>query len=489
MNILLVSPATPATFWSFKHVLRFISRKAAFPPLGLLTVAAMLPRDWSLRVVDLNVGRLTDADLAWADYVMISAMIVQESSAREVIARCARSGKTLIGGGPLFTTGYDRFPDLRHVVLGEAEPLMPELVADLTAGRLRPIYRTDDRPDLTRTPVPRWDLVRLHDYAVMPIQFSRGCPFDCEFCDIIVMNGRIPRVKEPVQVIRELDTLVAAGWTGPVFIVDDNFIGNQLKARRLLQALVEWRERTGLSTAFTTEASLNIADHPDLLDLMVRAGFRKVFIGIETPVEESLVDCRKVQNTRRDLVAAVRAVQNSGLEVMGGFIVGFDTDRNDVFEQQNRFIQQSGIVTAMVGLLTALPGTRLFERLKAEGRIIRDCTGNNLDGVLNFVPRLDRDMLVQGYRALVQHLYQPRVYYARILNFLREFRPRRGAVWTWNDLLALARAMAVMGLFSRGRRAYWAFMARVILRYPKAFVDAMNLAIVGHHFRRVAATL
>ncbi|HOQ85157.1 MAG TPA: B12-binding domain-containing radical SAM protein [Phycisphaerae bacterium] len=489
MRVLLVSPATPDTFWSFKHALPFIAKRASFPPLGLLTVAAMLPRDWELKLVDLNARRLHDKDIAWADYVMISAMLVQEASAREVVARCRTLGKPVIAGGPLFTTGYERFPEVQHFVLGEAESLMPELVADMLAGRVQRLYRSPQRPDITCTPIPRWDLIRMQDYALMPIQFSRGCPFNCEFCDIIVMNGRVPRVKTTEQMIRELDSLVAAGWRGSIFIVDDNFIGNRVKARQLLEAIIQYREKKNVPLVFTTEASLNIVDHPELLELMARAGFRKIFVGIETPAEESLLECAKVQNTRRDLVAAVRTIQKAGIEVMGGFIVGFDSDTPSIFERQKEFIQQSGIVTAMVGLLTALPDTRLWQRLQAEGRILRESTGNNLECVLNFVPRLDRDVLVQGYRTLVKHLYQPRVYYDRALCFLREYKPRNATFWTWREVMAVIKAMWVMGLWSRGRRAYWAFLGRVLIRHPRAFADAMTLAIVGYHFRRVAATI
>ncbi len=489
MHVLLVSPATPDTFWSFKHVLRFISRKASFPPLGLLTVAAMLPAEWKLRLVDLNVRKLKDADIDWADYVMISGMIVHEQSAREVVVRCRERGRTVIAGGPLFTTGHDRFPEIEHFVLGECELLIDQLVADMVAGHVAAFYQNDERPDITRTPAPRWDLIRLNDYVSMPVQFSRGCPFNCEFCDIIVMNGRIPRVKSPKQMIGELKGLHAAGWKGSVFIVDDNFIGNRNEARKLLEAIIEWRAHEKVSFAFLTEASLNLADHPELLDLMVRAGFRKVFVGIETPVEESLIECAKVQNMHRDMVGAVHTIQNKGIEVMGGFIVGFDSDGPAVFEQQQQFIQQSGIVTAMVGLLTALPGTRLFQRLQAEGRLIREATGNNLDGVLNFVPRLDRDMLVQGYGNLVKRLYQPKLYYARILRCLQEYRPQSSSFWTWHEAMAVVKSMWVMGMWNRGRRAYWAFVGRVLIRHPRAFADAMTMAIVGYHFRRVASTL
>lgn len=459
------------------------------PPLGLLTIAAMLPREWQLRLVDLNTRSLSDADIDWADYVMVSAMIVQEASVRDVIARCIAKNKEVIAGGPLFTTGHQRFPEVQHFVLGEAEALMPELVADMTAGSIKHFYQSDERPDITQTPVPRWDLVRLKDYAVMPIQFSRGCPFNCEFCDIIVMNGRVPRVKTTEQMIRELESLVAAGWKGSVFIVDDNFIGNRARARTLLEAIIEWRKHNTTPIIFTTEASLNLVEYPDLLDLMARAGFRKVFVGIETPVEESLLECAKIQNTHRDLVAAVRTIQNHGIEVMGGFIVGFDSDGPSIFEQQLKFIQQSGIVTAMVGMLTALPGTRLWQRLQAEGRLLRESTGNNFEGVLNFVPRLDRDTLLQGYRSLVRNLYQPRNYYDRILCCLREFKPRTSGMVTWQDIMAVFKSMWVMGLANRGRRAYWSFVGRVLISHPRAFADAMTMAIVGYHFRRVASTI
>ncbi len=490
MKILLVSAATPDTFWSYRHVLPFVSKKAVFPPLGLLTVAAMLPRDWDLKVVDLNVTSLKDEDIDWADYVFISAMIVQVDSAQRVIARCRSRNRTVIAGGPLFTTGHDRFPDVRHFVLGEAENLMPTLVADLVSGDLKQFYRSDQWPDVTRTPVPRWDLVKLKQYALMPLQFSRGCPFNCEFCDVIVMNGRTPRLKTPQQMIRELDSLVDAGWRDPVFIVDDNFIGNKAKVKVLLEDLIAWRERRGFGIQFTTEASLNVADDPELLQLMVQAGFKKVFIGIETPQEESLLECAKLQNAKRDMLAAVKTIQRAGIEVMGGFIVGFDSDEPNIFERQIRFVQESGVVTAMVGLLTALPGTRLFSRLQEEGRILRDTTGNNMDGVLNFVPKLDRETLVEGYRSLVKRLYAPDAYYRRILTFLREYRPSGPKYHlNWGDVKAFIKSLWVIGLRTPGRREYWKFFVNALIFHRRAFGEAMSLAIFGYHYRRIAATL
>lgn len=490
LRILLVSPSTPDTFWSYKHVLHFISKKAAFPPLGLLTVAAMLPREWNLRLVDLNAGRLTDEQIDWADYVLISAMLVQAESARKIIARCNEKGKTIIAGGPLFTTGHEQFPEVKHFVLGEAENLMPALIADMTSGDLKQFYRCEERPDLTHTPVPRWDLIQLKQYATMPVQFSRGCPFNCEFCDIIIMNGRVPRTKTPAQMIRELESLVDAGWKAPVFIVDDNFIGNKVKVKEFLRELIAWNRRRGVAMQFTTEASLNVADDPELLALMVEAGFKKLFVGIETPQEEGLLECAKAQNTQRDLLASVKTIQKAGMEVMGGFIIGFDSDKPSIFEQQIKFIQEAGVVTAMVGLLQALPGTQLFSRLQREGRLLSHPSGNNMTTTLNFVPKLDRELLVEGYRSLVKQLYSPSMYYRRIREFLSEYRPQGPRFHTsWSDIKAFLRSLWIMGVWHRGRREYWKFLSQSALFHRRAFAEAMSLAIIGHHFRRVALSL
>ena len=490
MNILLVSPATPTSFWSYKHVLPLISRKAAFPPLGLLTVAAMLPDEWNLRLVDLDVSRLKNADIDWADYVLISAMIVQADSSGQVIRRCGAKGKTVIAGGPLFTTGHKRFPEIQHFVLGEAENIMPALIEDMRSGRLKPIYHDPAKPDITTTPVPRWDLVNLRDYASMSVQFSRGCPFNCEFCDIIVMYGRRPRAKTPEQVIHELDHLVDLGWKDSIFIVDDNFIGHKAKAKQLLRRLVSWRRERSVTLSFSTEVSLNVVDDPELLDLMVLAGFKQLFVGIETVQESSLVECAKVQNTQRDLLAAVKTIQNAGIEVMGGFIVGFDNDDAGVFEQMREFIQESGVVTAMVGLLNALPQTRLYARLEQEGRILQETTGNNLDAILNFVPKLDRDFLLEGYRSLMQRLYAPKSYYQRALTFLREYLPQgQRHRYSRTEVLAFIKSLWVMGVWTRGRREYWKYFVKSLLFHRRKFGEAMRLAILGLHFRKVAATV
>jgi radical SAM superfamily enzyme YgiQ (UPF0313 family) len=487
MRILLVYPQTPDTFWSFKHVLRFISKRAAFPPLGLLTVAAMLPRDWDVRLVDTNVKRLKNKDLLWADYVMISAMIVHRGSVREIVERCRKLSKTIIAGGPLFTTGHASFPHIPHFVLGEAEDIMPRLVEDLKAGTLRRYYQSPARPDITRTPVPRWDLVDLRHYATRAVQFSRGCPFDCEFCDIVVMNGRVPRTKTPAQLVEELETLRRRGWKDMVFIVDDNFIGNKTLTKALLREMIPWRGRVRADMGFLTEASVNLADDTELCELMVQAGFKKVFLGIETPSVESLEECRKLQNRRRDLVATVKILQRFGFEVMGGFIIGFDHDPRDIFKRQFEFIQRTGVVTAMVGLLTALPETRLHQRLKREGRLEGETTGNNTDAVLNFKPKLNREFLVSGYRNLMKRLYEPRTYYQRIQIFLKDHRPSGPHLrLSWSDCQAFLKSFWLLGIWYRGRVPYWRFFWSTLLRRPRQFRHAIELAIIGHHFRRVA---
>jgi radical SAM superfamily enzyme YgiQ (UPF0313 family) len=490
MNILLISPETPDTFWSFKHAIRFVSRKASMAPLGLLTVAAMLPPEWQLKLVDLNVERLKDEDLRRADYVLLGAMIVQRDSVREILKRCHALQKTVIAGGPLFTTGHEAFPEIKHFVLGEAEDVMSQVVADMESGKLRAMYRAPHRPDIKFTPTPRWDLINFRNYVTMSVQFSRGCPFDCEFCDIIVMNGRVPRQKTPAQLIAELDGLRARGWKDMVFIVDDNFIGNKARTKALLHALIEWRQRTRTSIGFLTEASVNLADDPELCALMVQAGFTKVFVGIETPSVESLAECHKVQNGNRDLVASVKTLQRAGLEVMGGFIVGFDSDQHDIFKRQFEFIQRSGVATAMVGLLTALPQTRLWHRLKAEGRLQAESSGNNTDSEMNFQPKLNRDFLQSGYRELVKKLYEPGNYYQRVRTFLKSHRPsgphRRVSR---ADLIAFVKSFWVLGVWHRGRIGYWRLFVGTLIRRPRQFPEAIELAILGYHFRRVAKSM
>ncbi len=488
LRILLVYPEFPDTFWSFKHALRFIRKRAVSPPLGLLTVAAMLPSEWEKRLVDLNVTSLAQEDLAWADYVFVSAMIVQRDSARALIARCKEAGVKVVAGGPLFTMEHERFPDVDHFVLNEAELTLPPFLADLVDGCAQQIYTTTEYPDIQQTPVPLWRLVNFKQYDTISIQFSRGCPFNCDFCNVTALLGHRPRTKTAAQIIAELDNLYALGWRKSVFFVDDNFIGNkkQLKSE-VLPALIEWRKgKIGLP--FNTEVSVNLADDEELMRLMAEAGFDTVFVGIETPNEDSLIECSKTQNKGRNLVENVKRLQRAGLQVQGGFIVGFDHDTPSIFQQQIDFIQKSGIVTAMVGLLQAPPGTRLYERLKQEGRLLTEMSGDNVDGSTNIIPKMGLDTLQKGSRDILDRIYAPQLYYARVLTVLREYQPPkiRGPLEP-QYILALGRSIYQLGIRGVERTHYWKLFFWALVRRPRLFPLAITLAIYGFHFRQVAA--
>ncbi|MFQ6037029.1 MAG: B12-binding domain-containing radical SAM protein [Candidatus Aminicenantales bacterium] len=488
MRILLVYPEYPDTFWSFKHALKFISKKASFPPLGLLTVAAMLPAGWELKLVDMNVCSLADDDLRWADFVFLSAMTVQKASARKVIRRCGALGVPVVAGGPLFSTAHEDFPEVDHFVLNEAELTLPPFLDDLKKGRPGRVYASADWPDITRTPAPRWDLVDMKKYATMSIQYSRGCPYNCEFCDIIVLNGHTPRTKKGTQLLAELEGLYRRGWRGGVFFVDDNFIGNRKKLKtEILPSLIGWMQGKRFPFHFLTEASINLADDPDLMDMMVEAGFRRVFIGIETPDEASLSECNKLLNTNRDLVACVRKIQKHGLEVQGGFIVGFDSDTPSIFERQIRFIQKSGIVTAMVGLLNAPRGTRLYQRLKEEGRLLREITGCNTDFSLNFIPRMNRETLIRGYQRILDTIYRPKHYYRRVQTFLENYHPgkiKEKVSFKACYILAFLKSVWVLGIKGRERFHFWRLLLWTLFRRPRLFGISVSFAIFGFHFRK-----
>jgi radical SAM superfamily enzyme YgiQ (UPF0313 family) len=489
MKILFVYPKVAETFWSFKHALRVISRKAAFPPLGALTVAAMLPRRWEKRLVDLNVRDVSDTEILWADYVFVSAMIAQRESTRSLVDRCRGLGAKTVGGGPLFHSFSEDFQDVDHLVMDEAEAVMPSFVSDLEAGTLRPSYQSADRPALDGTPLPLWDLINLKDYATMSIQYSRGCPFNCEFCDIIVMNGRVQRTKTEEQMLAELDALYERGWRGPVFIVDDNFIGMKKRVKSLLRAIIGWQNARRRPVTFFTEASVDLAEDSELVDLMTEAGFNRVFIGLETPSTESLKECGKSQNLRRGLSESVGMIQNRGLAVMGGFIIGFDNDPPDIFQRQVSFIQNNGIVPAMIGLLTAMPGTRLYKRLEREGRLLFKSSGNNTDveGSLNFIPVMDRKTILDGYKWVMNTIYSPEMYYRRILAFLRQYRPRAGNPLADRDFSTFLRSLWYLGVMDQrsSRGYYWKLLREGLSKYHQSFVDAVTMAIYGYHFRRM----
>jgi radical SAM superfamily enzyme YgiQ (UPF0313 family) len=486
MNVLLVYPEFPDTFWSFKHALKFIRKRASLPPLGLLTVAAMLPPEWSKRLVDVNVTRLSAEDLAWADYVFISGMVVQRESAHHIIARCQEAGVKVVAGGPLFTSEYEQFEGVDHFVLNEAEVTLPPFLADLERGCARKVYTTSDFADIQKTPAPLWELADLGRYATMSIQYSRGCPYNCDFCNVTVLFGRRPRTKSARQLIAELDSLYERGWRGHVFFVDDNLIGNKRHLKtEMLPALIEW-QKGKKQIGFGTEVSINLADDEELMQMMVEAGFDVVFIGIETPDEDSLAECSKHQNKNRDLIESVKRIQRAGLQVQGGFIVGFDNDTPTIFQRQIDFIQTSGIVSAMVGLLQAPPGTRLYERLKQEGRLLDQLSGDNVDGTTNIIPTMNLETLREGYLHLLQYIYSPEHYYQRVQTFLREYKPPKiKSPLEFEYILAFLRSIYRLGILGEERSHYWKLLFWTLFRRPKLFSLAVTFAIYGYHFRRV----
>ncbi len=488
MKILLVYPQYPDTFWSFKHALKFISKKAAFPPLGLLTVAAMLPEEWEKKLIDMNTTSLTDKDIKWADYIFISAMAVQIDSVRTAINKCRNLGARIVAGGPLFTMQHEEFDGVDHFVLNEAEITLPPFLEDLKNGCAKHIYTSGEYPNMDMIPIPSWELTDKKRYSSMSIQYSRGCPFDCEFCDIVVLNGHKPRTKGKDHLLRELDALYNLGWRSSVFIVDDNFIGNKRKLKaEILPAIIEWMKTKKHPFSLFTEASINLADDDELLRLMVEAGFDTVFVGIESPNEESLTECGKSQNRKRDMVTSVKKLQNYGLQVHGGFIVGFDNDPTSIFEHQINFIQKSGIVTAMVGLLNAPPGTKLYRRLKGENRLLKNFSGDNTDCSMNFIPKMNYESLINGYQKILDNIYAPKQYYERIKTFLREYKPRQGKTNNprFIHIRAFAKSMWFIGLKEKGRRYYWRLLAWTLVRRPRSFPLSVTLAIYGFHFRKV----
>jgi radical SAM superfamily enzyme YgiQ (UPF0313 family) len=492
MKILLVFPEIPTTFWSFHNALKFISKKSSEPPLGLLTLAAMLPKSWEKRLVDMNVTTLLDEQIQWADYIFLTGMNVQRESFKKVVVRCNNLGTPVVAGGPMVSTEGDVFEGVDHYIMNEAEISLPQFLSDLQAGSAKHVYSSKEFLSLSCTPLPLWDLLEMQKYASMSIQYSRGCPFDCEFCSITVLNGHKPRTKDTTQLLKELDSLYHQGWRGRVFIVDDNFIGNKRKLKEeLLPALIKWQIDLDYPFHFMTEASINLADDDRLLSLMSKAGFNAAFIGIETVNSESLTECGKSQNKNRDLVKAVKKLQQKGFIVSGGFIVGFDNDPRNIFEQQIDFIQKSGIVTAMVGLLSAIPGTRLFNRLKSEKRILSDFEGNNMDGSLNFIPKMNSQILINGYKSILMTIYSHEKYYKRIKTFLKEYNPTfyKKSIPSKNEIAAFMRSMWILGIVEKGRRHFWSLIITSIIKYPSKFSLAVTMAIYGFHFRRVIETV
>jgi radical SAM superfamily enzyme YgiQ (UPF0313 family) len=495
-RVLLVWPGFPDSFWSFQQMLGMTGHRAVMPPLGLLTVAALCPPGWRLRLVDESVAPLRDSDLAWADLVMVSAMHVQKERVREVLLQARARGRRTLVGGPYASSQPDVLLEMAdHVVVGEPDEGFGGIAADLEAGSARRLYRVEQKPDVTRTPVPRFDLLDTRRYASMAIQFSRGCPFECDFCDIITLYGRRPRTKAPQQVIAELDALYELGWRGEVFLVDDNFIGNRQRALDLARALALWQRIRGFPFIFYTEASIDLAQRPELVDAMVEANFSFVFVGIETPSHQALAASKKHQNLREDMLRALHFLLSRGLWVTGGFIVGFDADGEDIFEQQVRFIDEAAIPWAMIGMLQAPPTTPLFDRMLSEGRLHVESPATSNFSLPNFRTKLPLPVLLRGYRDTLARLYEPRAFYDRGFRSLWRWKPRpqlNPRLPVWRKAAIVFRSAWRQGVLAPYRAAYWQFLVRLLrfwLRNPAKLWLGYTVLLSGHHFLGYASAV
>jgi radical SAM superfamily enzyme YgiQ (UPF0313 family) len=490
VKVLMVWPSFPPSFWGFEGVLQMIPERAMTPPLGLITVAALCPATWEIRLIDHAFQELRDEDLKWADLVMVSAMHAQRADALDVLRRARDLGRRTFVGGPWASTDPDavlRVAD--HVMVGEAEEAFPGIAAALENGTAHALYRIVDKPDMTRSPVPRFDLLHRDKYTSMPIQFSRGCPFQCEFCDIITIYGRRPRAKTPTQVIRELDVLRRLGWRNEVFIVDDNFIGNHAQALQLSRELIEWQKLHQQPFSFYTEASIDLASRTELMEAMVEANFMYVFIGIETPSAEALKESRKFQNLRKNNVEQVRIIQEKGLWVLAGFIVGFDSDDETIFARQLDFIDQTAIAWAMAGILMAPPTTALFDRMKREGRLIEDSQSIMQFGLPNFRTVLPLPILLRGLCTLLEGLYRPDAFFERAYNSLKVWQPKATQkppyLGMYYNVRVLWASIWRQGICSGYRRSYWRFLYRMVSscrRSPAKLWLGFTVLLSAHHF-------
>ena len=488
MKVLLVNPKFPDTYWSFRHALPFEGKRSVFPPLGLLTVSGLLPRSYERRLVDLEIEPLKTSQIDWADMIFITGMLAQKKSLHEIVERCRKRGKRIVLGGPYVTSTIEELPYADHIFQGEAETTLPQFFEDLERGTAKRTYKAPERPPMSLAPLADFGLVNMKKYSCMSVQYSRGCPFSCEFCDIIEIYGRIPRTKSNQQIIAEFNELKRLGWRGPLFIVDDNFIGNKKNVRLLLPALIDWQKKNGYPFSLLTEASVNLADDDDLLSAMKEAGFRRVFLGIETPVEESLKEAQKSQN-RGNLLESVRRIQSHGMEVMAGFIVGFDNDPEDIFERQIEFIRESAIPMAMVGMLNALPDTQLWKRLEKEGRLLgADATGNNTIATVNFIPKMDVETLVAGYQRIMRTIYKPSEYYRRALDSLQRVPQDIPEAHQYHGLKAVKAFLRIafkLGVLDAERREFWRFFLEAARTHHDRMTELLRHAAMAYHFRKL----
>jgi len=489
MRILFVYPEYPDTFFSFSHALRFVGKRAAVSPLGPITISAMLPSTWQKRLVDLNVEKLNDADLEWADCVAISAMYVQKDSVKDIVARSQSRELMLIAGGPLFNREYQQYPEIDHFILGEGEISFRHFLKDLEMGdELQKVYEPQGYANLDHRVLPDYQLLDLKSYASINIQFSRGCPFDCDFCEIPSLLGHQVRIKKTQDILDEFQKIYELGWRGSVSVVDDNFIGNKkIVKEELLPAIRDWMRERKYPFVFNVQTSLDLADDPELIRLMVEAGINSTFIGIESPAEEAIREGNKIQNRNKNMLECVRRVQSNGMMVSGGFILGFDYDPPDIFQQQISFIQQSGIVWAMVGLLNAPKGTHLYERLEKEKRLTTEATGSNTDYSMNFIPKMAETTLIEGYQMITKSIYAPKAYYTRVRQLFSRYQPHPDIKLHFDSyyLWGFIKSFIYLGIWDSGRGEYWKFIVWTLVHYPGRFYDAVMFTLTGYHFRRI----
>ena len=494
MNILLVYPRFSETFWSFRHLLQFIGKKAVFPPLGLITVAAMLPPLWEKKLVDLNIcDKLADKDIKWADYVFIGVMTPQSDSAEKVVQRCNEIGTPVVIGGPILEAGCDKFPTADHILIGEAEETIPRFLDDLENNKKQRVYRPQKFTDILTSPIPLWGLIDRKAYASTLVQYGRGCPFNCTFCNVAAISGRRMRTKSPQQFIAEIDELYNSGIRGGIMVADDNLIGNKVEVKKMLPMLIEWQEGHNFPFEFTAEVDVTLAGDEYLMKTMARAGFRKLFLGLETPNRSSLIECNKLQNTRIDMAVCVKILQEHGFIPMSGFIVGFDADDPENFATQMiDFIQSTGIVIAMVGVLKAWEGTSLYKKLHDEGRIIPMAWSNNTDCYPNFIPKMPVETLVQGYKK-IWDIYTPRKYYETICVFLRAHKGERVTKMRLSkeDIRAFLMSVLYIGLLGGIKTSYyyWKTLWFACRHNLQLFPEAVAFQIRGWHFRKLRAII
>jgi len=438
--------------------------------------------------VDINIAQLRTIDIQWADYVFISAMYIQKESVAKVIGECKNLNKKIVAGGPLFTQEYDNYPEIDHFILNEAEITLPFFLNDLSIGNPQKLYKTSEYADISLTPAPDYQLLDMRKYANMNLQVSRGCPYACDFCEITALLGHKVRMKSTGQVLEELEVLYSLNWRGPISIVDDNFIGNKKEIKNnLVPAISDWMQRHKYPFEFTTQATITLADDDELMSSMIAAGINSTFIGIETPDEISLESCNKLQNQNRDMLQSIKKMQNAGFQVSAGFIVGFDSDLPTVFQRQIDFIQQSGIVTAMVGLLNAPKNTGLYLRLEKENRLTIEASGNNTDSSMNFIPKMNYRELMEGYKKIIQDIYSSKPYYIRLRRLLLNYNRLycRKTKINRTMISAFIKSFLIIGFLSRGRFEYWKLIIWTLYYRPGLFVEAITQAVYGYHFRAV----